>query len=817
MTPLRRPTLLALVLWSAAALACAPRQDASTPPRLTPASTQPATDGAIDPELTERLQRLEQRLEAARIEHHVPGMAVAVVLDDKVVVARGFGDADIHSKRPVDEHTIFAIGSSTKAFTSALVGTFVDEGAMAWEDPIVKHVPELKLAVQATDRAPTLRDALCHRTGFTRMSPLWAASRVTREVMFSTASKAEPVADFGTRFLYNNVVYASAGEATARMGGQPWHTLMKTRLLEPLGMKASSTSVAVAGPDPKRAQGYRYDDATDEFVAVPMRNLDLIAPAGAINSNAVDMAQWVRMQLGRGRIDDRQIVSAERIEDTWTPQIDVGGGARYGLGWFVRDEAGHRVVEHGGNIDGYAAAVALMPEEGLGFVLLTNVSGTPLQSAARALVWDAMLQPLTPDEAVGEQLDAEPYLGRYVADFGPWDDARFVVTEKDGRLHLDVPLQTNYELMPPDGDGHYKFAAAPEISASFQVGADGKANVLGLHQGGLDFEMPREGWTPPAEIDLSRHRHHLGRYAAADGKLSGTVLVRGNRLAIDIPDQMVYELHKPDADGRWRFRVKDDIHVTFELGARGKRKGKPIALTLTQGDTVTRMARTAGQVELPTADDLAKIRRATQRQQAIAGLGLVVAEGTVRLPQAGVQGTVRIFFDSKRSRVEVDLGQFGTMVEVDNGRRGWSEGTLGPVTEVHGKYLAQSQLSHPLTFAGDLRAVFSEVLITGRASGEAGEQLRVTLRKDELPTMNARVDAKTGDVVELKFAKLLPGLGGLPVTSRLSDYRDVLGIRLPYKSEAEDMPSGKTIVEFTSVRRSDADAAKLFPGAPPAN
>jgi len=387
MSRLRRSTSLLVALFVAAAPACTPRRDTETPdgrPSLAPAVVE------IDAELEERLVNLTERLEAARVEHHVPGMAVAVVKDDELVFAKGFGYANVEAKTPANEHTMFAIGSSTKAFTSALVGTFVDEGKLDWDDPIEKHIPEMKLAVRRTDQKPTLRDAMSHRTGFTRMGPLWAGGKVTSEVMFATTSKAEPWADFGKSFLYNNVVYASAGEAASRVGGKSWAELVTERIIEPLGMESSNTSVKDARDHEGRAQGYRYDDARDTFEPVPMRDLDLIGPAGSINSTVVDMAQWLRLQLSRGEVDGKRIVSKESIEATWSPQIEVGGGAKYGLGWFVRDWNGHRVVEHGGNIDGYAAAVALMPDDGLGYVLLTNVSATKLQSASRAIVWESM-------------------------------------------------------------------------------------------------------------------------------------------------------------------------------------------------------------------------------------------------------------------------------------------------------------------------------------------------------------------------------------------------------------------------------------------
>ncbi|MBL4689736.1 MAG: beta-lactamase family protein, partial [Nannocystaceae bacterium] len=622
--------------------ACTQKKDTTAPAAADTIVAGSASHG--DNAINERLERLTERLEKARVEAHVPGMAIAVVKDDVVIFARGFGLADLQSKRPATKDTTFAIGSSTKAFTSALVGTFVDEGKIGWDDEITKHIPEMKLKVRATDRKPTLRDAMSHRTGFTRMGVLWAGGGVTREEMFRTTSSAEPLADYGKTFLYNNVVYASAGEAAARVGGKSWSELISERLLVPLSMSASNTSAKIAKDDPKRAQGYRFDDATGEFEAVPMRDLDLIGPAGSINSSVVDMSQWVRLQLGRGEIDGKRVISKERIEDTWSPQIKVAGSMQYGLGWFVQDWRGHRVIEHGGNIDGYAAAVALLPDDGLGFVLLTNVSATPLQASVRSIVWESMLEPLNPQSAQGSALDPTPFEGKYVADFGPFEDQRFVVSAKDGKLFLDVPGQTNYELLPPDGDDKRRFAVTDQVAASFELGDNGQANLLRLHQGGMDMEMPREGWTAPAEIDLAAHAGHLGSYTSEDGAKTVTVVVRGNRLAVDVPGQMAYELHKPDKDGKWRFRVKkDELAVSFETGKAKKGKSAVVALVMHQGtkDNI-RMIRKTGGAKLPTAAELAKLRKAPKREKAIARLGLVEATGTIRLAHSGVQGKITI-------------------------------------------------------------------------------------------------------------------------------------------------------------------------------
>ena len=163
----------------------------------------------------------------------------------------------------------------------------------------------------------------------------------------------------------------------------------------------------------------------------------------------------------------------------------------YSLGWFVRDWNGKRYLEHGGNIDGFAANVGFLPDNGVGYVLLANVSSTPLQGGVGPLIFEALLTDAYKDSGSKKSdEDFTPLLGKYVADFGPFDDARFTVTEKNGNLAVDVPGQTVFELEPPDKDGKRKFKIAAEIAVSFELDESGKAIALTLYQGGLAFRVP---------------------------------------------------------------------------------------------------------------------------------------------------------------------------------------------------------------------------------------------------------------------------------------------------------------------------------------
>jgi len=405
---------------------------------------------ATPPTEEQRLERLAQRLEAARVEQHIPGMAIAVVKDDKVIFARGFGLANVAKEIPVTPDTNFAIGSTTKAFTGVAIGMLVDAEQMNWDDPAEKWLPYFKPTLTGDDDAQVLvRDMLCHRTGFTRMGLLWVNGKVSREDILHTANGAEPWADYREKFLYNNVMFMAAGMSAAAAADSTWETLIRDRIFKPLGMDDSNVTYAEAQADSSHALGYNWKFMEEQWKHAPMRNIDMIGPAGSINSNVLDMSKWLRFQLGRGEFESNRLLSEEAHAETWKSQMKIAGPVDYGFGWMLRDWKDHRVVEHGGNIDGFAAAVALLPEENLGYVLLMNIGYAQLQQSSINLVFDAMAgdweapadEPVAsasqPDQ---EEQDAresmEEFTGVYIANYATFKDEKFTVSIEDDVVGL---------------------------------------------------------------------------------------------------------------------------------------------------------------------------------------------------------------------------------------------------------------------------------------------------------------------------------------------------------------------------------------------
>jgi CubicO group peptidase (beta-lactamase class C family) len=363
-------------------------------------------------ELQEGLKILCSQIEEKCKEHNIPGLAIAVVKRDKIVLSRAFGLADRKKMIPVTEDTIFPIGSSSKPFTSTLISMLVTEGKMRWDDPIIKYLPEFKLRIKSDNNGDqvTIRDLLSHRTGFFHIEltgksvnwgqdPNWGledeSQPYTRASLLKAAVKYEPMARFREKHLYSNMSMLAAGVASGIAYGTDWDSLLEEKMFKPLGMKNSSSFISEILNNQNVAVGYMKKG--DEFKVVGFINMNVVAPAGGINSSLKDVSNWLRLLLCEGVYEGKRLIEEKELRETWTKHIadaDVGGimpGADYGLGWFLTKQRGYLVAEHGGNALGFSAYIALIPDKGVGYVMLSNALPNPIMGNNLSnMVWDAL-------------------------------------------------------------------------------------------------------------------------------------------------------------------------------------------------------------------------------------------------------------------------------------------------------------------------------------------------------------------------------------------------------------------------------------------
>jgi CubicO group peptidase (beta-lactamase class C family) len=318
----------------------------------------------------------------------VPGIAVAIVKDGKILVAKGYGVRKLGEPTPVDELTMFGIGSNTKAFTTAALATLVDEGKLSWDDPVYQRLPGFVMYDPYVSHEMTIRDLLTHRSGMGLGEGdllFWPHSTYTREEIIYKLRFMKPASSFRSHYAYDNLLYMTAGQIIPAVTGASWDDYIRQHIFAPLGMAHSNVSNANIEPGDNVAYPHSLMDG--KLQVIHFEVLDNAGPAGAINSSAADMAKWVQLQLNHGKFTDRDghLFTEQRSKEMWSPQTILPTGdpppplaglranfADYALGWGLRDYHGRKLVGHTGGVAGFVSRVMLAPEENLGVVVLTN-------------------------------------------------------------------------------------------------------------------------------------------------------------------------------------------------------------------------------------------------------------------------------------------------------------------------------------------------------------------------------------------------------------------------------------------------------------
>lgn len=418
---------------------------------------------------------LDQVVERARTAFEVPGIAVAVVKDGKVVLAKGYGVRKLGDPAPVTAQTLFGIASNTKIFTAASLAMLVDEGKLDWEDRVVDRLPGFQMIDPYVTREMRIRDLLGHRSGLGLGAGdlmAWPATDLTAADILYRLRFVPLETSFRSGYAYDNVLYGVAGAVIAQVSGRPWATFIRERFFGPLGMASSRTSILDLRPgDDAVAPHARLGD---KVVAVPHMAMDNNAPAGAIVSSVADLSKWVQALLNQGALPDgKRLFSEQQAKVLWTPLILVPGGepppalaetkakfTTYAMGEVVQDYRGQLMVWHTGGLQGMVSRITLLPEQKLGVIVLTNQESTAafeaithtilghylgapakdwvatyqeLRNASRARLKTENAQAATArDPKAKPSLPLAAYAGRYR---DPWY-GDILVESKDGHLSI---------------------------------------------------------------------------------------------------------------------------------------------------------------------------------------------------------------------------------------------------------------------------------------------------------------------------------------------------------------------------------------------
>lgn len=565
---------------------------ASFPFQLTRHGDPQSAATAKSPE--QLLAGFDKFVDAARQDWKVPGLAVLVIKDDKVVFEQGFGLRDEAGKLPVTPDTQFAIGSSTKAFTATLLATFVEEGKLDWEKPVRDYLNDFVLQDETTTRLMTPRDLVTHVSGLPRHDLVWYGSTLGRRELYDRLRYLAPNTSLRQRWQYNNLMFLTAGVLAERLGNKSWEELVKERLFTPLGIKSANFSVKTMAETSDHAIGYQ-EKPDGKVEPMPYRTIDAPGPAGSINASVRDMAAWVRFHLGDGKFGENRLLSPAALTALHEPHAVIGKlpddpegpYEMYASGWFVQPYRGHDMLHHGGNIDGFSAMVGFMPDDKLGAVVLSNMNGTPLPWIVMLRAFDQLLA-LDPApindrakvkrgaaKAVSEKSKQDALkeqrkgtkpshaLADYVGTYAHPAYGDLLVTLEKSQLRLGF-----HSLASRLEHWHYDLFRAKEdqldgTAVQFRTNVRGDIDAVLLQ---LEPTVPEVIFSRQAPPEMSEPAYLVrlvGEYQLESGPVV-SVSLRGDHLVATVPGQPTYTL-VPYRDHQFDLKELNGYSVRFKL------------------------------------------------------------------------------------------------------------------------------------------------------------------------------------------------------------------------------------------------------------
>ncbi|HEX2664149.1 MAG TPA: serine hydrolase [Candidatus Acidoferrum sp.] len=569
-------------------------------PKKKPAPSTPAP-AAASPAV--KLEGLDDLAAQAMKEWKVPGVALAVVEDGKVIYAKGYGYRDLESKLPVTTATLFPIGSITKSFTALTFGILKNEGKVDWDQPVRTYLPEFQMNDPVASEQATPRDLFSHRTGLPRHDLVWYSSDFSREDLVSRLRYLKPNKGFRGAYQYNNLTVMTMGYLEGKLSGLGWEGAIREKIFAPLGMSHSNLSVTDIEKTDDHALPYGLKK--DVVTRIPFHNIDAIGPAGSINSSVDDMSHYLIFQLGDGKCDGKPIVAESDLREMHSPQTAIPdpppafsmsglGHFSYGLAWVVTAYRGHNLVWHNGGIDGFYALLSMLPDDHLGVVVLTNLPEGQTPEVLAYNVYDRLLglDPLPwfdrfkDLEAKGKKQEEEAkknkptdrktgtHPSHRLADYaGEYQNPGYGIVKvalKGDALELSLNKLGPFPLE----HYHYDLFQVPEDSDSvaagekFQFEMNKKGDIDGI-AAALEPALSEDiiFTRAPEKISTDVLQKLAGDYLL--GPQTVTFAVTGGVLRLAVPGQPVYELI-PRKELSFEVKSLPGFSVDFQMDASGK-------------------------------------------------------------------------------------------------------------------------------------------------------------------------------------------------------------------------------------------------------
>jgi CubicO group peptidase (beta-lactamase class C family) len=345
-----------------------------------------------------KVKEFDAYIQKSQKEWQVPGLAVAVVKDGKVLLSKGYGVQELGTTTPVDSKTLFVCASTTKAMTAACMGILVDEGKVSWNDPVIKHFPEFQLYDPYVTRELQIRDLFIHDSGVGNADFLWDLMDIPSDQVLQKMRDVKPTYSMRAGYIYQNIFYLAAGKVIERVSGKPWGNFIDERIFKPLGMTRTFPFKKLATDANRTKPHYKIEGV---LTVIEHSNADEIGPAGSVWSCADDMAKWMSAMLDSSKYNGGRLLSASTWKEMFRPQHIIPATSfypsrhltnpnwiTYGLGWFQHDYKGKKVNFHTGSLAGAVAIHGQLPEEHLGIYVFANATGAEVRHALMYKAFD---------------------------------------------------------------------------------------------------------------------------------------------------------------------------------------------------------------------------------------------------------------------------------------------------------------------------------------------------------------------------------------------------------------------------------------------
>lgn len=477
-------------------------------------------------DITKKLEGFDAYMAKTLKDWNAPGVGVGIVVNDKLVFAKGYGFRDYEKKLPFTPATMSPIASNTKLFTAIAAGMLVQEGKLTWDKPVTDSVPSIRFYNNQLNNTVTLRDMLSHRTGITRHDTIWYKSDFTRKQLFEKLVYLEPQEQMRETFLYNNLMFAAVGYLIELQSRKTWEQFVKERILDPLEMNSTSYSIAEMLKQPEVGAGFTERRDSFELYRIPYyEDIAGVAPCGAIVSNIENMSHWLIALMNDGKYAGRQVLPPEVLRETLQPAIALPNTAletrgwseilnsAYGMGRQTASYRGHLLTFHGGDLPGFHTQVSFMPQDHIGVIVFEiGDHSQPLYNIVSYNVYERLLG----------------------MDQTPWSDRQLDIRLKNKKANTEARTKATEGRIPNTEPSH-RLAA---YTGTYENAAYGLMSI-GVKDNQLQFDFHK--------MRFPMTRFHYDRFDTPDDEQDGKFSVNFRTNPQGDIDQAVMSLDEAEA------------------------------------------------------------------------------------------------------------------------------------------------------------------------------------------------------------------------------------------------------------------------------